>query len=44
MFLLTRVEKRIPASILLSSPWFKIHKIKDVEDAASLMRAYLDHH
>ena len=36
------VEKRIPASILLASPWFQLHKIGDADDASSLMMTYLD--
>ena len=36
------VEKRIPASILLSSPWFQFHEISNVDDATSLMKVYLD--
>jgi len=35
-------QKRIPASILLSSPWFQSHEINDVDDASSLMKVYLD--
>lgn len=35
-------HKRIPASILLSSPWFQSHNIHGVEDASSLMMVYLD--
>ena len=35
-------DKRIPASILLSSPWFDFHEISNVDDASSLMMVYLD--
>jgi serine/threonine protein kinase len=35
-------HKRIPASILLSSPWFHFHNIHDVQEASSLMMVYLD--
>jgi serine/threonine protein kinase len=35
-------HKRIPASILLSSPWFQFHNIHGVQDASSLMMVYLD--
>lgn len=35
-------DKRIPASILLSSPWFDFHEISNVEDASSLMMVYFD--
>ena len=35
-------DKRIPASILLSSPWFDFHEIYNVDDASSLMMVYLD--
>lgn len=35
-------EKRIPASILLSSPWFQLHEITTVDDASGLMKAYLE--
>ena len=35
-------HKRIPASILLFSPWFQSHNIHDVKDASSLMMVYLD--
>jgi len=35
-------QKRIPASILLSSPWFRFHEINNVDDASSLMMIYLD--
>ena len=35
-------EKRIPASILLSSPWFQLHEITTVEDASGLMKVYLE--
>lgn len=35
-------EKRIPASVLLSSPWFRSHEINEVDDAVALMKVYLD--
>ena len=35
-------DKRIPASILLSSPWFDFHEISNVDDASSLMMVYLE--
>ena len=35
-------DKRIPASILLSSPWFDFHEISNVDDASSLMMIYLE--
>jgi len=35
-------HKRIPASILLLSPWFQSHNIHGVQDASSLMMVYLD--
>lgn len=36
-------DKRMPASVLLSSPWFDLHEIADVDDASVLVKAYLDH-
>ena len=35
-------HKRIPASILLLSPWFPSHNVHEVKDASSLMMVYLD--
>ncbi|KAL7536167.1 hypothetical protein ACHAWF_005386 [Thalassiosira exigua] len=35
-------EKRVPASILLRSPWFRSHGVRDVDGAAALMKAYLE--
>ena len=35
-------HKRIPASILLFSPWFPSHNVHEVKDASSLMMVYLD--
>ncbi|KAL7537279.1 hypothetical protein ACHAXR_008673 [Thalassiosira sp. AJA248-18] len=35
-------QKRMPASVLLSSPWFHLHEITDVDDASALMKAYLE--
>ena len=40
--LLQSVEKRMPASTLLSSPWFQLHEINDVDDASLLMKLYMD--
>ena len=34
------IEKRIPASILLESPWFETHGIHDVSDAVAIMHRY----
>ena len=41
-FVTSYIDKRIPASILLTSPWFHLHEINAVEDAISLMKVYLD--
>mmetsp|Transcript_28536 Transcript_28536/g.61327 ORF Transcript_28536/g.61327 Transcript_28536/m.61327 type:complete len:141 (-) Transcript_28536:239-661(-) len=35
-------QNRMPATILLSSPWFQSHDISDVDDASKLMKTYLD--
>jgi len=35
-------QNRIPASVLLSSPWFQFHEINSVDDASSLTKAYLE--
>lgn len=34
-------EKRMPASVLIASPWFKVHGIACVDDAVMNMRRYL---
>lgn len=34
------IDKRIPASILLQSPWFRQYGINSVHDACSLMMTY----
>ena len=41
-FFLRDIDKRIPASILLQSPWFQHHGISSLDDTPSLMRAYLE--
>lgn len=35
-------EKRVPASILLESPWFDRHGIHDVSDAVAIMHRYFE--
>jgi hypothetical protein len=42
LFYLRDLDKRIPASILLQSPWFRHHGINSFDDSPSLMRAYLE--
>lgn len=34
------IEKRVPASILLESPWFENHGIHEVSDAVAIMHRY----
>jgi hypothetical protein len=33
-------EKRVPASILIESPWFETHGIREIDDAVSIVRHY----
>ncbi|EED86933.1 hypothetical protein THAPSDRAFT_269874 [Thalassiosira pseudonana CCMP1335] len=35
-------QKRMPASILIQSPWFQSHEISCVDDASKLTKRYLD--
>ena len=39
---LSATEKRMPASILIQSPWFQSHEISCVDDASKLTKRYLD--
>jgi len=36
------LEKRIPSSILMSSPWFSSHEIHDITDASLVMRLFIE--
>ncbi len=33
----TKAEARVPASVLLKSPWFKIHGLKCVDDCVDVL-------